>query len=230
MANLTRWDPFREMNALRTVMDQMVHEGSGLDRFWNESSNSYGLALDVSENENEYTVKASVPGVNPDDLDISLNDNMLTIRGEIKDESEKEEKGQYHLRERHYGSFMRSVSLPATIDSQQASADFENGVLTLHLPKSAETKPRRISVGNRQTIDADSGSSTSNPSNAGSANATMSKSSTSRANTTNSGTTGSGATNSGMSNDDMASDGATNKASSRGGSRAKESAKAIAKK
>lgn len=154
MANLTRWDPFHELSALRSAMDHMMTEVPWHDRFWNEgSSNSYGLALDVSESENEYTVKASVPGVNPDDLDISLNDNMLTIKGEIKDESEKEEKGQYHLRERRYGSFMRSVSLPATIDSQQASADFENGVLTLHLPKSQETRPRRISVGNNKTIE-----------------------------------------------------------------------------
>ncbi|MFN8446347.1 MAG: hypothetical protein U0175_36485 [Caldilineaceae bacterium] len=78
MANLTRWDPFREMNALRNAMDQMMNEGPWLDRFWNDSSSSssYGLALDVAENEKEYTVKASVPGVNPDDLDISINDTL----------------------------------------------------------------------------------------------------------------------------------------------------------
>jgi len=103
------------------------------------------LALDVSETEVEYLVKASLPGIDPDDLDISITNNMLTIRGEKKAEEEREAE-QYHIRERRYGRFARTISLPSAIDEDAIEANYENGVLTLHMPKSEEAKPRRIEI------------------------------------------------------------------------------------
>ncbi|MEZ4617572.1 MAG: Hsp20/alpha crystallin family protein [Caldilineaceae bacterium] len=143
MATLTRWDPFREMDSVRNMMEQLINDDRWSNRSWGEeNSGAFNLALDVSEADDEFTVKASVPGVDADDADISLNDNMLTIRGEMKDEREQGgAQGQYHLRERRYGAFRRTISLPTSINAEEADADFENGVLTLHLPKSAETKP-----------------------------------------------------------------------------------------
>lgn len=141
---LTRWDPFREMMAIRNTMDRMF------DNALTGSSSSYqpmtwDLALDVSENEDEFIVKASLPGVDPEDLEITFTNNTLTIKGETRDE--KEEEGErYHLRERRYGTFSRSITLPAGIDGDKIDARFENGILKLHLPKVEEVKPKRINI------------------------------------------------------------------------------------
>jgi len=106
---------------------------------------NWALALDVIENNDEFVVKASLAGIDPDDLEITYSDNALTIRGETKMEQDVEE-SRYHLRERRYGRFARSVSLPAKIDSDKIEADYKNGVLTLHLPKTEEVKPKRIRI------------------------------------------------------------------------------------
>jgi HSP20 family protein len=104
------------------------------------------LPLDVAENENEFVVKASLPGVKPEDVQITVHGDTLTIRGETRAEQEKKGE-QWHLRERRYGSFQRSVSLATPIDSDKANAEFEHGVLTLTLPKSERAKPKQIKVG-----------------------------------------------------------------------------------
>jgi HSP20 family protein len=106
--------------------------------------------LDVAETEEEYLVKASVPGINPDDLDITFTDKILTIKGEYKEEEEKEDV-HYHLRERRFGSFSRRLRLPNTIKSDAIEAKYEDGVLVLHLPKTEEVKPKRITVQNGET-------------------------------------------------------------------------------
>ena len=106
------------------------------------------LPLDISENENEFIVKASLSGIRPEDVDITVHGDTLTIRGEMKDEKEKKGE-QYHLRERRYGVFQRTVRLSAPVRSDQARADFENGVLTLTLPKVEEAKPKQIKIGGR---------------------------------------------------------------------------------
>ncbi len=145
---LSRYDPFREMMTLRSAMDRLFDNafvGSGDDL----RSINWELALDVSETGDEYLVKASVPGINPDDLEITYSNKVLTIKGETKQEDEVEET-RYHLRERRFGSFARSVSLPTPVDSEHIDASYENGVLTLHLPKTEEAKPRRIPISSRQ--------------------------------------------------------------------------------
>ena len=143
MSNLTRWDPFREMVSMRTALDRMFENALTTQEGWPQ--NAWNLALDVSEKEDEYTIKASIPGINPDDLNITYNNNMLTISGETKSEQEKEGE-RYHLRERRYGSFSRSISLPTSVKGDEIEASYDAGVLTLHIPKAEEARAKRIAV------------------------------------------------------------------------------------
>lgn len=145
MSNLTRWDPFREMMSFRSAIDRLFD-----DAFFSRQANwegqlTWSPALDVAETGDEYLVKASLPGIEPDDLEITYNNNVLTIKGEMQAEREVEEQ-HYHLRERRTGSFSRSISLPSTVDADHIQASYNAGVLTLHLPKVEEAKPKRIQV------------------------------------------------------------------------------------
>ena len=141
---LTRWDPFQELITLRNAVDRLF-DTSIVPSSGSQQPSTWGLALDVVEEEDEFLVKAPVPGINPDDLEITFTDNVLTIQGETKAEEEKDE-GSYHLRERRYGSFSRSISLGSHITADKIQANYENGVLILHLPKAEEVKPKRISI------------------------------------------------------------------------------------
>ncbi len=144
---IERWDPFREAVSLSDAMNLLFRES--FVRPTGGTSGQSGLAtlpLDVSENENEFVVKASLPGVKPEDVQITVHGDTLTIHGESKFEEEK--KGErWHLRERRVGSFQRSISLPTAVNSDKAQAQFEHGVLSLTLPKSEGAKPRQIKVG-----------------------------------------------------------------------------------
>jgi HSP20 family protein len=160
MATVTRWDPFREMLTLRNQMDRWFDETNRSlvgGRYANGGSTGeqmYTLPLDVSENQNEYVVKASVPGIEPDAIEITVNHHVLTIQGEFKPE-ETQAGWHYHLQERGYGKFARNITLPTAINENQIQANFENGVLSVHLPKAEQAKPKRINVrgtGN-QTIE-----------------------------------------------------------------------------
>ena len=105
------------------------------------------LALDVAEDDDNLTITASLPGYNPDDVDISVHDGVVTIKGEVEtSEADGDNDSKYYLRERRYGSFHRSVRLPVEVDTDSADASFENGILTLTLPKAEEVKPKRIAV------------------------------------------------------------------------------------
>ena len=149
---LTRWDPFQEMLNLRRTVDRLF-DNTSPDREWGQST-MWGLAVDVVENKDDFIVKASVPGINPDDLDISYADDTLTIKGEIKSDNEVKE-NQYHFRERRFGSFSRSISLPTKIKGDAIEASYQNGVVTLRLPKAEEVKPKRIAikVGDKKMIE-----------------------------------------------------------------------------
>jgi len=151
---LTRWDPFREMFNLRSEMDRLF------DNFFDTQLSDWAapsprIALDVVEDENGYQVQAAIPGIDPDDLEITYNNNFLTIQGEVKADREVEE-SRYHLRERRYGKFVRTITLPAEVNADEISASYKAGILTLHLPKSEEAKPKRIPVrtqDSRQVIE-----------------------------------------------------------------------------
>ena len=149
---LTRWDPFQEMLNLRRTVDRFFDNATP-DNSWPQST-MWGLAVDVVENKDDFIVKASVPGINSDDLDVSYTDDTLTIKGEIKSDNEVKE-NQYHLRERRYGSFSRSISLPTKIKADAIETSYQNGVLSLRLPKSEEEKPKRIAikVGDQKMIE-----------------------------------------------------------------------------
>jgi len=103
----------------------------------------------TSETEDNYLIKASLPGVKPEDVEITVHGETLTIRAQSKAEEEKKGE-QWHLRERRFGSFQRSVTLATPVNSDQAQAHYEHGVLTLTLPKSEAAKPRQIKIGSSQ--------------------------------------------------------------------------------
>ena len=151
MANVVRWDPFREMLQFRRSMDRMMDESLMNGSNWDEPMR-WALPVDVVENNDAYLVKASLPGVNPDDINITYDNHVLTLNTEVQAEEEKKEE-RYLLRERRYGSFTRSITLPNQVDASKIEADYSNGVLTLTLPKAEELKPRRIQIQNRKTIE-----------------------------------------------------------------------------
>jgi len=144
---IERWDPFREAISLRDAMNTLLQD-SFVRPGGMPVQNSYtALPLDVCETENEFVVKAALPGVKPDDVQITVHGDTLTIRGESKVEEDK--KGEHwHLRERRFGAFQRSVALATPVNSDKAQAHYEHGVLTLTLPKSETAKPRQIKVNN----------------------------------------------------------------------------------
>ena len=109
-----------------------------------------GFPLDVFENDQEYVVKASVAGFDPEKIEITYDDNTLSIKGEVEEENRESEEGKYHIRERSFGSFYRSISMPGVINSEQISAETDNGILVVHLPKKPETQPKKISVTPRE--------------------------------------------------------------------------------
>jgi HSP20 family protein len=146
MNTLTRWEPYRELATMRQMMDRLLDD----DFFkpfgmMERGGQTTSLALDVAEKEDAYVVKASLPGVNPEDVEVTLTDNVLTIRGESREDKDIKQEN-YHLRERRFGSFARSVTLPNPVNADQIEAVNENGVLTLTLPKAESVKPRKIEV------------------------------------------------------------------------------------
>ncbi len=145
MRMMIRRDPiFREMAAWRNAMDRLFDEMVDNRGYWEQPA-AWALALDVAEKDDAFIVKASIPGINPDDLEITLTDNVLTIKGEIKENKEFED-AQWHLRERRYGAFQRSITLPTPVDANAIEATYDDGVLTLNVPKVEEVKPKRIAV------------------------------------------------------------------------------------
>lgn len=143
--NVTRWNPFREMVDMQRQLDRVFDEmNRGLgDGEWMQSGN--WLALDVHENGDVYIVEADLPGINIDDIDITLHENTLTITAELTRE-ELAEGNRRLLSERRYGRFQRSIRLDDTIDADNVEANYNNGVLMLTLPKSEASKPRQITV------------------------------------------------------------------------------------
>jgi HSP20 family protein len=141
---IQRWEPFQEMVTLRNAMDRLFEDSFVRPTSW-WSDGEGTLALDMSQTENDVIVKASLPGFKPDEVDISITGDTLAIKAEHKEETESKE-GGYFLKERRYGSFARVVNIPVGVKSEKAEASFENGVLTLTLPKAEEAKPKQIKV------------------------------------------------------------------------------------
>ncbi len=146
MANLVRWEPFRDLISLRQAMDRLFEESFIRPRVgWLAPVGAGALAVDTYETDQDVVIKSSVPGIKAEDLDITVTGDRLTIKGETKTE-EKIEKANYIRQERRYGAFCRSLTLPTSIVAEKAKAEFENGVLTLTLPKAEEVRPKTIKV------------------------------------------------------------------------------------
>jgi len=152
MASLMRWDPFGEMRGLRERMDRVFDDFFRSPRLIPWESAEFVFPLDVYETEDSLVVKAPLPGVRPEDVDISITGDILTIKGETRGEEEVKREN-YHRRELRYGSFCRSVPLPTQVEHGKAEAVFEQGVLTVTLPKAEEAKPKTIKVKARPVIE-----------------------------------------------------------------------------
>jgi len=144
MSSIVKWEPFEDLVSLRDAMDRLFEESFIRPRTWLVPFEG-GLAVDVYETDDNVVVEAALPGVKPEDIEISIAGDVLTIKGETKDEKEVKAEN-YIRRERRYGSFCRSVSLPAGLDGDKAEAEFEHGVLKLTIPKTEEVKPKVIKV------------------------------------------------------------------------------------
>lgn len=145
MTMLTRWEPFREMRRLTDLLDRTI------DDAWLRGASDGDLEgpapIDVYETDNDVVVKAVMPGVKADDISISVDRDVLTLRGETTSKTEEQdEERAYHFREIRYRRYGRSLRLPTLVDSEKAKAEFEDGILTLTLPKAEIVKPKTITV------------------------------------------------------------------------------------
>ena len=151
MTTMMRWDPFQDLRSAQDEMAQMspmlahalgLHAQQGNER---ATTTAWAPALDISERKDAYLVNVELPGLKPEDLDITMEDGLLTIQGErhfAHDSSEQ----QFHRVERRYGAFRRSITLPAHAMAEGIEASFEDGVLQILVPKAEEAKPKRIQV------------------------------------------------------------------------------------
>jgi HSP20 family protein len=146
MSSLMRWQPISELVSLRDATDRLFEDSYiGPRSGWSAPGSAANLAINVYETKNEVVVKSALPGVKPEEVEVTITGNMLTISGESKEENEVKDK-DYLRKERHFSSFTRSVTLPGGLKADQADASFENGVLTLKVPKSEVAKPKTTKV------------------------------------------------------------------------------------
>lgn len=144
--NVVRWDPFRELEEMSDRLNRVF--GRPMQRAGGKETMTvadWSPAVDISESDREYLIHVEVPEVKKEDIKVSAQEGVLTIHGERK--QEKEEKGKrYHRVERSYGSFARSFTVPDGVDETKVTAEFKDGMLNLHLPKSERAKPKAIDV------------------------------------------------------------------------------------
>src|SRR5438477_12472590 len=157
---ITRWDPFQELNLITSRMNRLFHDTSGQGSTdENLTTAAFVPPVDIYEDEHNITLKIEVPGIDQKDIDLRLENNTLTVRGERKFEKEEKEEN-FHRVERRYGSFFRAFTLPNTLDPESVKADYDNGVLKIMLAKKAEAKPKQIKVNvgqGERTIEAGKG-------------------------------------------------------------------------
>src|SRR6476661_1257811 len=153
MATITRWDPFQDVLSLREAMSQLMEE-SFVQPTAAQGGKNFVPALDFSENAEGYLVEAALPGVKPEDVEVTVENNVLTIKGETRQEVDDKQRN-FHRVERRFGSFQRTIGLPTTVKADAIQASLTNGVLRLEIPKAEEVKPRKISVniGETKTLE-----------------------------------------------------------------------------
>ena len=144
MRSVNRWEPFRNVSSLQEQVNRLF-EGTFSHKGDDSTLTAWAPAVDVYETENELVIKADLPDITEKDLDVRVENNMLTVRGERKFEQQVKE-DSYLRMERAYGSFSRSFSLPNTVNAEAIQADYKNGVLTVTLPKRVESKPKQVKI------------------------------------------------------------------------------------
>jgi HSP20 family protein len=154
MTVLTRWQPFQEFSTLQDRMNRLFRDSFSEGREEALTNSSFAPAVDVYEDEHNIALKIEVPGIDEKDIDVRIENRTLTVHGERKfEKNEKEE--NFRRVERQYGSFTRSFTLPATVDAEQVSANYDKGILKISLAKKAEAKPKqiKINVGGEKTLE-----------------------------------------------------------------------------
>lgn len=144
MSNLSIWEPAREMMTLREAMNRLFDDSFTRPVSGNGIS-SVIPAIDLYQTNDEVVVRAALPGLKADDVQISVTGEVLTLRGEFKAVNEKKE-ATWHVRENRFGAFERTIMLPTDVQTDKAKADFENGILTITLPKAEAVKPKTIAI------------------------------------------------------------------------------------
>ncbi len=145
MPTITRWEPFRNLTSFQDQMNRLFEDAFFRGRADDSALTTWAPAVDIYETQDELVVKADLPEVSEKDLDVRVENNMLTIRGDRKFEREVSEDSYLRV-ERSYGSFTRSFSLPNTVNTEAIKAEYRNGVLTVRMPKREESKPKQIKV------------------------------------------------------------------------------------
>jgi len=158
---IIRWDPARELDSLQGEMNRLLSsffDASGRAGNGGTAARRWIPAMDLVETENDFVLKADLPGIAEDDVSVELENNVLTISGERKAEHEEQHEGYYRL-ERATGGFARSLTLPEGVKAEAVQANFDKGVLEVRIPKPEQTKPRRVQIGvggaEPKTIDAE---------------------------------------------------------------------------
>jgi HSP20 family protein len=152
---LVRWDPARELDLLQGDMNRLFDtffQGRGVGAAAGNGGRRWIPPMDLVEADDEYVLRADLPGLDRDDLEIEVKDNVLTISGERRAEHEDRREG-YHRVERSFGRFSRSLDLPEGIEAAAVKADFERGVLEVRIPKPEERQPTRIEIGSRNGLE-----------------------------------------------------------------------------
>lgn len=145
---IRRWEPLGDFMSLRQAMDRLFEDSV----IRTPAAPAAYVPFDIYETADSVVVKAHLPGWRPEDVDITITGDVLTIKGQYSAESPVED-ATWHVRETRQGSFSRTITLPARMKTDEASADFEHGVLTLSIPKADEVKPRQIKVSPRATVE-----------------------------------------------------------------------------
>ena len=148
---IRRWEPFSDFITLRATMDRFMGDDFG---YVAGLSRGPEVRVDVYQAADDLVVKASLPGWSPDDVDINITGDTLTVKGKVKSETAEDEDRNYYLKETRRASFSRSLTLPLPIKVDEVDAVFENGILTIHIPKAEEVKPHQIRVKAREAISA----------------------------------------------------------------------------
>jgi HSP20 family protein len=143
--SMIRWDPARDLMSLRQAMDRLFEESVIRPSSFTFEIGGGTIPIDMYQTDNAVIVKATLPGIKPEEVDISVSGDTLTIKAERKEETETKEKNYVH-KENRYGMVTRSITLPVDVKSEIAEASFDNGILTLNLPRAEKGKPKQIKV------------------------------------------------------------------------------------